>query len=83
MWVVPATAAGRWSLLAADGTALELEMEQRFQEVSGTLGGTAIDHGVLRGRSLSFTAGGRIYQGEVGDAEIVAADGSWRARRTG
>jgi SAM-dependent methyltransferase len=82
LWVVPATAAGRWSLAESDGSVLDLELEQRFQDVTGTLGGSVIEGAVLRGRTLRFTAGGRLYEGEVGDAEIVAADGGWRARRT-
>ena len=83
LWVVPATAAGRWSLAGADGAVLELELEQRFQDLAGSLGGAVIEGAALRGRSLRFTAAGRRYEGEVGDSEIVAADGSWRARRAG
>ena len=53
-----------------------LEIEQRFQEVTGTLTGAG---GVLRrssrrrlrGTRLSFTAGGRAWAGTVGDAAIA------------
>ena len=91
MWVVPAVVGGRWAFSGPDGETV-LEAEQRFQEVSGTLGGAAMRDVVLRGTSLRFTvdtAGGpRTYQGVVRDAAIeadpAAAEGAargWSARR--
>jgi SAM-dependent methyltransferase len=84
LWIVPAIAGGSWALTDADGGQYALEIEQRFQEVSGTLTGggqvLALEEAVLRGTMLRFTAGGRVYAGTIGDAEIVGAAG-WRARR--
>lgn len=81
LWIVPAAAAGRWTLTAADGVRHMLELDQLFQDVRGTLDGETIGDASLSGRTLRFTAAGRAFDGQVGDAEIVAGDGSWRARR--
>ena len=94
LWIVPAVAAGRWTLETARGTSHSLILEQRFQEVSGTLDGRPIREPVLRGRSLRFTAdlpeGAVTFHGRVEDAAIVAdpaaaaeAPAGWRARRQG
>jgi len=84
LWIVPAIAGGSWALTDADGGQYVLEIEQRFQEVSGTLTGGGrvlqLQQAALRGRALGFSAGGRRYAGTVGDAEI-AGEGGWRARR--
>jgi SAM-dependent methyltransferase len=82
LWLVPAVAGGSWTLTGSDGAALALEIEQRFQEVTGTLtGGGRVEtlEGALRGTALAFTAGGRTWRGTVGDAEIVGE--GWRAVR--
>ncbi len=92
LWIVPAVAEGRWLLETADGARLPLELEQRFQDVTGTLDGRPLQNVALRGRSLRFMAvlpgGPQTFRGIVGDAEIVAdpgappdAVGGWRARR--
>jgi hypothetical protein len=92
MWIVPAVVGGSWSLRLADGSTLALELEQRFQQVSGTLGGRPIRDAALRGTSLRLTAetpaGLQTFRGRVGDATIEAdpgtppdATGGWIARR--
>ena len=81
LWVVPAPAAGRWTLTAADGTVHTLELEQLFQDVRGTLDGAPVEAALI-GRNLRFGARGRTFQGLIGDAEIVASDGTWRAVRS-
>lgn len=89
LWIVPAVAGGSWALTEADGSILALEIEQRFQEVTGTLTGgghmLALRDAVLRGTSLGFTvdgpAGPRIYRGVIEGAAISGA--GWRAQRTG
>lgn len=81
LWIVPAVAGGGWSLTGADGATSMLEIEQRFQVVTGTLGALPLEQAVLRGTRLSFTAGGRAYAGIVGDAAITGDDGAWTARR--
>ena len=83
LWIVPAVAGGSWALTDADGAAGTLEIEQRYQEVSGTLTGNGrvldLRDAVLRGTDLRFTAGERPYRGTIGGAEIVGE--GWRARR--
>ena len=39
LWIVPAVAGGRWALTDAGGGDWTLEIEQRYQEVTGTLTG--------------------------------------------
>jgi len=82
LWIVPAVAGGRWSLRVEGAEAAQvLEIEQRFQEVTGTLGDLALSDAVLRGTALNFAAGGRVWRGTVGDAAIVGE--GWRAERLG
>jgi SAM-dependent methyltransferase len=85
MWIVPAVVGGAWALRSADGSVLPLVLEQRFQVVTGTLGTAALTDVRLRGTSFRFKAGGRAYEGIVGDATIEAAPASgaaWTATRT-
>ena len=87
LWVVPAIVAGRWELTDGGETML-LELDQRFQEASGTLsaGGrsTPLREVAVSGTSLTFTAdlpsGSRRFAGMVGEREMVG-EGGWRARR--
>jgi hypothetical protein len=93
LWIVPAPAEGRWAIESDAGTGLLL-LEQRFQDVSGSLDGQALRDVTLRGRELRFTiqseGGTRTFHGLVDDAAILphpeaspdAATG-WRARRIG
>jgi SAM-dependent methyltransferase len=84
LWIVPAVAGGTWSVAGADGGNWALEIEQRFQEVSGTLTGAGgvftLEQPLLHGTRLSFTAGGRAWAGAIADAAI-AGEGGWSARR--
>lgn len=92
LWIVPAVAGGSWSLRLADGSVLPLEIEQRFQEVTGTLAGRPFSGAALRGTSLRFTVelpgGPQTFRGRIGDAVIDAdpgappdATGGWTATR--
>jgi SAM-dependent methyltransferase len=87
LWIVPAVAGGNWTLTEADGRSWTLEIEQSFQEVTGTLAGAGgifdLQQGRLRGTRLGFTAGGRAWTGLVGDAAIAGENGAWSARRAG
>lgn len=78
LWIVPAVAGGTWRATLGDGRQVPLTIDQRFQDVTGMLGGAALT-GTLRGTALSFTAGGRTYRGTVGEAAITGE--GWRARR--
>ena len=85
LYIVPARVAGTWRLPRG-----RLTLEQRFQELTGTLssGGTSapIKNGRLRGNRISFTVGGADYIGHVygdtmsGDLK-GGATGDWRAVR--
>jgi len=79
LWIVPADAAGRWPLAAG-----ELVIDQRFQQVTGTLGGTPLDQAWLRGSNLTFSLGAASYDARVeGDVmRGTGPDGSWVVRRT-
>ncbi|HEX8640938.1 MAG TPA: class I SAM-dependent methyltransferase [Allosphingosinicella sp.] len=88
LWIVPATAAGRWILRRGDGSEAVLELEQQFQTVTGTLGGRPLENVALRGRSLRFTVGRETFRALVEDSAIVpdpaappGAASGWRARR--
>jgi SAM-dependent methyltransferase len=91
-WIVPAVAAGEWLVEMPDGGRSRLILEQRFQEVSGTLDGRVLRDVRLDGRRLRFTvdlpAGARTFHASVGDDAIVAdpaapagAPSGWRATR--
>ena len=84
LWIVPAVAEGRWAVESGGN----LELEQHFQEIGGSLEGRPIRDAVLRGRRLHFSVDGpggvRTYAGIIGDAEIVPDPGPalpLRARR--
>ncbi len=86
LWIVPAKIAGTWHL-----TQGELQLNQTFQEFSGTLamGGksTNITEGKVRGDEVSFTAAGAQYTGRVagntitGTVKSAANTSNWRATR--
>jgi SAM-dependent methyltransferase len=90
LWVVPAEVAGRWTLTDPDGAVSTLDLDQRFQDVSGTLGrnGQTLPLGsvTLRGSQLRFTAGDRTYWAVI-DGAIMTPDPdggtqpAWRAQR--
>ena len=86
LWIVPARVEGTWQ-----STAGELELEQEYQLISGTLtsgGSTAvITNGILRGDRLSFSAAGSRYTGYVTttviEGSVSAGDTArpWNAER--
>lgn len=86
LWIVPAKVGGTWQL--AEG---QLQLEQRFQMLSGTLrtnaGTVPIEDGRLRGTEISFQAGATSYTGSVRDTTMTGValtpDGAagWTATR--
>ncbi|MBN9260842.1 MAG: methyltransferase domain-containing protein [Hyphomicrobium sp.] len=60
LWIVPAKAAGSWQLGEA-----ELQLEQKFQMLSGKLGPTEITDGRVRGTEVSFNVGDAKYTGKI------------------
>lgn len=79
LWIVPAVAGGRWTLKLPDGSTTPLDLDQRYQKVSGTLGGVVLDAVMLRGDRLAFAWRGRRFEGRVGDARIEGP--GWHAVR--
>jgi len=73
LWIVPAKAEGRWKTPQGD-----LNIVQKFQIVTGTLGSTQIN-GRLNGDEISFTAGTAKYTGRVNGNAI--SGGSLTATR--
>jgi precorrin-6B methylase 2 len=81
LWIVPAKVEGTWQLPQG-----ALTLTQKFQMVSGTLGGTAISDGRLRGEDITFTAGGAKYTGKVNGNSMSGSvsggsGGKWSATR--
>ena len=69
LWIVPAKVAGTWRL--GNG---ELQLEQRFQELSGRLqtdtGITEIEAGRLSGTEITFRIGDTSYRGRVSPSDL-------------
>jgi hypothetical protein len=83
LWIVPARVDGKWTMQRG-----ELSLHQTFQTFTGTLGnGEAvfpIDDGLINGATITFTAGGIAYSGEVNGINIqgtTSAGDKWLARR--
>jgi precorrin-6B methylase 2 len=81
LWIVPAKVEGTWQLPQG-----ALTLKQQFQMVSGTLGGTAISDGKLRGEEITFTAGGAKYTGRVNGTTMSGtvsggSGGKWSATK--
>ena len=78
-WIVPAKVAGTWQ--TPDGP---LTLEQQFQNVTGTLGATAITGGRLSGDQIEFQVGDVHYAGRVNGGAIEGTvtggrSGAWSA----
>jgi len=82
LWIVPARVEGRWRLTVGDQT-LELQLDRRYQDVSGTAGGRPITGGRLRGDRIAFGidlgGGERRLEGRV-EGDRMTGDG-WSAER--
>ena len=85
-WIVPAKVGGTWRMPAS-----ELALEQKYQNVSGTLktksGTTKITNGKLQGDQITFLAGKTQYSGRVNGAVIEGTarsggkESNWKATR--
>jgi hypothetical protein len=81
LWIVPAKVEGAWQMPQG-----ELKLTQQFQMLSGTMGAAPISEGRVRGREVSFSAGGVKYTGHV-DGNVMTGSstarggGSWTAKR--
>jgi len=86
MWIVPAKIEGTWKM--ADG---EINFTQNFQMISGTIRKSTksvdISEGRIRGKEITFSAGGYLYTGIVDSSKMegtVRYDGKtdkWNAKR--
>lgn len=80
-WVVPAKVEGTWRLGNSD-----LTLTQQFQKISGSLGGTPIADGSLRGDEITFAVGDAKYTGRVSgnsmEGSVTGGSGAaWSATR--
>jgi precorrin-6B methylase 2 len=74
LWIVPAKVEGTWTSRQGD-----LVLTQKFQIISGTLGGKPISDGRLLGEQLTFTAGGTKRTAEVNGNTLQGSN--WTATR--
>ncbi len=78
LFIVPAQAAGRWRLQKG-----ELELEQKFQMLTGTYTvngmSTPVEKGRLLGEQITFNIGGTEYKGIVNTDAMAGA--GWNATR--
>ena len=89
LWTVPGAAAGSWAISHADGRTGQLDLEQRYQAVTGTLGGAAgtraIDEGRLTGDELHFAVDGEVHRARIDGADLISltepGTPGWRGRR--
>jgi hypothetical protein len=83
LWIIPAKVQGTWQMPGG-----ELALTQTFQNLSGTLkssgSATPISNGKMRGEEISFTAGGKTYNGRVTGTKMegtISGGGKWQAAR--
>jgi precorrin-6B methylase 2 len=81
LWIVPAKVEGTWQLPQG-----ALTLTQKFQMLTGTLGGTPISDARMRGEDITFTAGGAKYTGKVSGSTMSGSvsggsGGKWTATR--
>ena len=82
LWIVPAKVEGRWTTPQGD-----LELTQKFQMITGTLGKQPISDGRLRGDEITFNVGPARYTGRVtgnqmkGSVTGAPRPGDWTATR--
>ena len=87
LWTVPAQAGGRWRMSVAGGGIGELALQQRFQDLQGTLSlngrSVPLRDVQLQGAQVAFTAdlgqGARRFEGRI-DGGGMAGNG-WQAVR--
>ena len=88
LWHVPAVAGGSWEVTGTDGSYRLLELEQRFQEIQGSVSGNGASvalSGRLRGAVLGLASvdGSVRLEGRVDGDRILGENGSWQATRVG
>lgn len=90
LWIVPAVVGGQWTLTDASGATMLLDLDQRFQDVTGTLNGNGVTQALrdvsLRGTQFRFAAGDQTYAAVVDGAAMnpdpdAGTQPPWRAQR--
>lgn len=89
LWIVPARVEGDWRLSLSGGGEAELDLQQRYQDLSGAIvmnrRSVPLRAARLRGARIAFTAdlggGPRRFEGQVEGSRIVG--NGWQAVRTG
>lgn len=81
LYIVPAQIGGTWRI--GEQT---LTIKQEYQKLSGALGNTAIENGVVRGGEIHFSIGKTEYTGQISGNEMSgqtkgARAGAWSARK--
>jgi hypothetical protein len=85
LWIIPAKVEGKWRMGNAD-----LALTQTYQMLSGTLtqGGQTLEisDAKMVGRSITFTAGGKRYSGQVSEtgtmSGTIEGGAKWSATRS-
>jgi hypothetical protein len=60
LWIVPANVQGTWKIDQGN-----LNLEQSFQKISGTLNSVRISEGHINGKEISFRIKGETYKGTI------------------
>ena len=82
MWIVPANVSGTWR--AGDE---DLRIDQQFQRIRVKYGRRTASAATLRGRTIHFAVGDRVYDGRLvngsmtGTVRSPAGTASWTASR--
>jgi SAM-dependent methyltransferase len=92
LWIVPARVQGRWTL-TSDGQAFALDLQQRYQELTGSIAvgdrEVRAEQGRITGNLVRFIAdlgrGRQTFEGRFEGNSIVpvSAGAGWRAVRAG
>lgn len=87
-WVVPAQAAGTWTMDGQAGESAQLVLAQTYQKLTGTLSAgntnSAVNEARVSGQQISFGVGNDRYTGQIQGNQIqgtVNGARPWRATR--
>lgn len=98
LWIVPAQVGGGWQLTLLDGTTVELDLEQKYQQIGGRVAFGSVKAGLraasLRGDQIRFELVDQqgalhVFNGRAqadrltGSVSVGARTGTWSAVRRG
>ena len=83
LWRVPARVGGEWRFFERGRAPQQLQLQQRYQTLGGTLGSVPVSEGQLNGARISFVVNGRRFDGVVNGTVMASVPDatSWRAER--